>query len=541
MVAWRAMRRHQTLRSLCFARASLLASILLVAHLRSASAETRPNIVLILCDDMGWSDIGCYGGEIKTPHIDSLARDGLRFTQFYNCAKCNTTRASVITGLHPRFRNLLTEKMVTIPEVLEEAGYKSALSGKWHLGHKNGRHPLDRGFDRYWGLLDGCCNFFDPAQADPPFKGNRVRTFANGREPVKEFPDDFYMTDATTDHAIECIEEFAKSKDPFFVHVCYTAPHYPLHAKPEDIAKYKGKYLDGWETLRDERYARMVKMGLIDPKWTRPEQEPRAKLWSETKHREWEDLRMAVYAAMIDSMDQNIGRLLETLDRMGVAKNTMVLFLSDNGGCGEQLRGDRPENPPGPKEYYTTCGPGWAWAQNTPFRRFKAWVHEGGITTPLIVRWPAVVKPGTRTAQVGHIIDFLPTFAETAGAKIPTKRGDEDLEPVDGLSLLPIFRGETRAGHENLFWQWAGNHAVRQAQWKLVWEKPEKRWALYDLVQDRTETKDLSSDEAHTDRVKRMSEAYVAWAKKVGAPIPGAEKRGKKSKKTKPIAATEKK
>ena len=531
MLTWRVMRQNRT-------SPMLVALLLPLVHTGSSlDAAPRPNIVLILCDDMGYSDLGCYGGEVRTPNLDRLARQGLRFTQFYNCAKCNTTRASVITGLHPRFRRLLTREMVTIPEVMRTAGYRTALSGKWHLGSGPDQHPFRRGFDRYWGLLDGCCNFFDPAQRDPAFKGARIRKFGHDDKQVSEFPENFYMTDAITDHAIESIRLFANEKKPFFVHVCYTAPHYPLHAKPEDIAKYKGKYLEGWEKLRDERYRRMVEMGLVDPKWKRPGQEPRAKPWADTKHREWEDLRMAVYAAMIDSMDQNIGRLLRTLRDSGVDKNTLVLFLSDNGGCGEQLRGDRPENLPGPKEFYTTCGPGWAWAQNTPFRRFKAWVHEGGIATPLIVHWPGVVKPGTLTDQVGHIIDFLPTFAELAGATYPRKREGKSIIPVEGLSLAPVLRGERRAAHKRLFWQWSGNHAVREGDLKLVWEKPTKRWALYDIAVDRTETKDLRSE--LPERAEAMAAAYVEWAKKVGGPVPGRTSGKKKTKRARNAKKTD--
>jgi len=478
----------------------------------------RPNFVLVLCDDMGFSDVGCYGGEIETPHIDRLAREGLRFTQFYNCAKCTTTRAAVMTGLHPRFRNLLTREMVTIPETLRTAGYRTSLSGKWHLGHGEDQHPFARGFDRFWGLLDGCCNYFDPARPDPAFKGGRVRVFGRDAARVSEFPDDFYITDAITDHATESIRTFAAEKKPFFVHVCYTAPHYPLHARPEDIAKYRGKYLDGWEALRERRYRRMVEMGLVDPKWKRPEREPRAEPWEQVEHKEWQDLRMAVYAAMVDAMDRNIGRLLETLRASGVEKDTLVLFLSDNGGCGEQLGGDKPENSPGTKDTYTTCGPGWAWAQNTPFRRYKAWVHEGGIATPLVARWPGVVPAGASSAAVGHVIDFLPTFAELAGAVLPATVGDRAIIPVEGLSLAPVLRGGTRTGHERLFWQWAGNHAAREGRFKLVWERPASRWSLYDLVADRTETTDLAMTEPA--RVESMRVAYEAWAQKVGAPVP---------------------
>ena len=502
--------------------------LLLIGILAAAELPARTNIVLILCDDMGYSDIGCYGGEVRTPNIDRLAKEGLRFTQFYNCAKCNTTRASILTGLHPRFRAGLTRDMVTIGEVLGEAGYRCALSGKWHLGRGKDQHPMERGFERYWGLLDGCCNFFNPVQRDPAFKGARVRVLGDGRKPLKSFPDDFYMTDAITDHAVNSIRDFARGDAPFLVHVCYTAPHYPLHAKPEDIARYKDRYLGGWDELRDERHARMVSMGLIDPKWKRPGRESRVGPWEKEKHKEWQALRMAVYAAMIDSMDQGIGRILKALDDSGVAEETLVLFLSDNGGCSEQFSGDKPASPPGPKENYTTCGPAWAWAQNTPFRRYKAWTQEGGISTPLIARWPGKIKAGTLTAEVGHIIDFLPTFAEIAGGSYPAEYKGKSILALEGISLLPVLKGGVRKGHDVLCWYWGGSHAARQGSWKLVWEKTEKRWALYDLEKDRTETNDLSGQ--HPEKVELLKKAYQEWRRRTGAPEPKGPKKkaGKK-------------
>lgn len=482
-------------------------------------AAQPPNIVLIMADDMGFSDIAPYGGEIETPHLGRLAREGLRFTQFYNNAKCTTTRASLLTGLYPRQKGaLLKENMVTVAEVLRSAGYQTVLSGKWHLGNQAPRRPSDRGFQRYFGLLDGCCNFFDPSIPDPAFKGNRVRYVAQDDQRITEFPDDFYMTDAISEYAVDQIERMAKIDAPFFLHVCYTAPHYPLHAKPEDIAKYQGKYLAGWEQLRKQRHQRQIEMGLVDPKWqlARPNREVQA--WDQAPHHQWQDLRMSVYAAMIDSMDQGIGRILNTLDDQGLAENTVVMFLSDNGGCAEIPGGEKPERIPGPKEYYTTCGPGWAYAQNTPFRRYKSWVHEGGISTPLIVRWPQVVAPGSITRQVGHIIDLLPTCADLAGAEYPAEMDGNEILPVEGKTLASIFRGEERTPHEKLFWEWAGNRAVREGDWKLCWDKGPKAWELYNLAEDRTETHDLAKEQPQ--RVERMSADWFAWAKECGLKVP---------------------
>ncbi|MDA1054213.1 MAG: arylsulfatase [Planctomycetota bacterium] len=479
-----------------------------------ARAETPPNIVLIMADDMGFSDIGCYGGEIDTPNLNRMAKEGVRFRQFYNNAKCTTTRASLVTGLYPRPKGgLLKQDMVTIGEVLGEAGYQTSLSGKWHLGNGKTTHPFQRGFDRYYGLLDGCCNFFNPLQPDPAFKGGKVRKFGHDDRDVTEFPGDYYATDAFTDHAVESIEQFAKAEKPFFVHVCYTAPHYPLHAKPKDIAKYRGKYMIGWEELRRQRHERQLAMGLLDPRWPLSDTDSASYDW-ETSDKEWEDLRMAVYAAMIDCMDQNIGRILQALDDQGVAKNTLVMFLSDNGGCSEEPGGRNTKAIPGQREFYTAVGPAWGWAQNTPFRRYKSWVHEGGISTPFIARWPGVVKPDTMTDQVAHLVDLMATCVDVTGSEYPRNYDGRDIFPLEGSSLAPVLRGETRVGHDSLYWEWSGNRAVRQGKWKLVWDKLVKEWELYDVAADRTETNDLA--ETHPDRAKAMADDWFAWADRTG-------------------------
>ncbi len=488
----------------------------LVVFTASAPADERPNIVLIMCDDMGFSDIGCYGGEIQTPNIDRLAEEGMRFTQFYNCAKCTTTRASIVTGLHPRRGGggLLRQNMVTTGEVLRAAGYHTCLSGKWHLGRGDTTHPYKRGFDEYYGLLDGCCNFFNPVQPDPPYKGGRVRTFGHNDKYVKEFPDDYYTTDAFSDHAAKMIRQYAKGDKPFFVHVCYTAPHYPMHARPEDVAKYKGKYAAGWDKLREARHKRQIEMGLIDPKWKLPGRDGGTPAWEDEKNKEYEDLRMAVYAAMIDSMDQGIGRILKAVEESGEKENTLVMFLSDNGGCAENPGGTVTSRIPGPKEYYVAVGRPWAYAQNTPFRRYKAWVHEGGVATPLVARWPKVVKPGTITRQVGHIIDLMPTFVEMAKTEYPKEFNGREIIPCEGKSLMPVLQGRQREAHDTICWEWAGNRAVLQGKWKLVYDKELRRWELFDLEADRTETSDLAKGQP--DRVEKMIETWNNWAKRCG-------------------------
>ena len=480
-----------------------------------AKAAERPNIVLIMCDDMGWSDIGCYGGEVSTPSLDRLAAEGMRFTQFYNNAKCTTTRASILTGLYPRRGKggLLRQNMVTLGEAMKLAGYQTALRGKWHLGSGETTHPYRRGFDEYYGLLDGCCNFFDPKQRDPKYKGGRIRQFGHNDKDISEFPDDYYTTDAFTDHAIECVEKFSKKDKPFFLHVCYTAPHYPLHAKPEDIKKYTGKFRMGWDTMRRQRHERLVKMGLIDSKWKLSGRDSRAYDWASANH-DHEDLRMAVYAAMIDSMDQNIGRLMAVLRKSGEADNTLVLFLSDNGGCAEEPGGRSPKIVPGPKEFYAAVGPSWGWAQNAPFRRYKSWAHEGGIATPCIAWWPGHVPKGEITKEVGHIIDFLPTFLELAGADYPEKHNGHDILPVEGKSLAKVLRGGTRKGHDQIAWEWSGNRALREGKWKVVWDKFDKKWSLFDLDADRTETNDLAA--THASLAKRLAGDWSDWAKRTG-------------------------
>jgi arylsulfatase len=496
-----------------------------------ASGADRPNLVLILCDDMGWSDIGCYGGEVKTPNLDRLAAEGLRFTQFYNNAKCTTTRASLVTGLYPRRRGgLLTRNMVTLGEVLGQAGYQTVLSGKWHLGSGKDTHPYHRGFQETYGLLDGCCNYHDPSRPDPKYKGGRVRNFGHNDQKVTEFPEGYYTTDAFTDHAIATLRRYAKNDKPFFLHLTYTAPHYPLHAKPADIAKYRGKFKMGWEAMRKARYERQLAMGLIDAeRYALSGRDSRAYDWA-SANQEFEDLRMAVYAAMIDAMDQNIGKLLKALEELGVLDNTLIMFLSDNGGCAEEPGGRDPNvRRPGPVDDYVAVGPAWGWAQNAPFRRYKVWMHEGGINTPCIVRWPGRVKPGTITEAVGHIIDVMPTFCEIAGATYPEMVGSQTILPCEGLSLLPVLEGKSRRGHQTLYWEFSGNRAIREGSWKLVWDKLTKRWELFDMDSDRTETRDLAP--AYPGYAQGLELKWNAWAKATGLDPKPKKKKAKAANK----------
>ena len=496
-----------------------------VAKESEGNNASRPNIIVIMCDDMGWSDIGCYGGEVDTPNLNRLAREGMRFTQFYNNAKCTTTRASILTGLYPRRDKggLLRSNMVTIGEAMKLAGYQTALSGKWHLGSAKETHPFHRGFDEFFGLLDGCCNFFDPSIPDPPYKNSKIRTFGSNDKLVKSFPKDFYTTDAFTNHAISCVKKFSKSKDPFLIHLTYTAPHYPLHAKPKDISKYQGKYreLGGWLNMRKKRWQRIQELGLSIESWQLSDVDERSYDW-ETANHEHEDLRMAVYAAMIDSMDQNIGRLLESLEQEKVADNTLILFLSDNGGCAEEPGGRSPEIVPGPKEYYASVGPAWGWAQNAPFKKHKSSAYEGGILTPCVAWWPGRIQAGVITRQPAHIIDIMPTLLELAEREYPTEFNGQEILPVEGKSMSPILFGEQRASHKQLAWEWSGSRALREGDWKAVWPKKGRNWELYNLAEDRCETNDLSS--THPELTQRLSEAWFEWAERTGLKLRNNQK-----------------
>jgi arylsulfatase A-like enzyme len=498
-------------------------------------AGARPNIVLILADDLGYSDLGCYGGEIPTPNLDRLAGEGVRFTQFYNCAVCVTTRASLLTGRYPRMgpQGLLRRNMVTLAEVLRAAGYRTSLSGKWHMGSKPQSLPTAWGFDEYYGLADGACHYFDPARPEPDFFMQRkVRPFFHNTTPITKFPHGYYTTNAFADHAIDMIERFAKAESPkpFFVHLCFTAPHVPLHAPEEDIARQHGLYDEGYFRLREARFERQKRLGIVDRAWKLPPDDPKlspeAYDWGvepwETTDRRRQARRMEVYAAMVEIMDRNVGRVLRALDEAGAADNTVVLFLSDNGGCAslpvdlEDWRAYNGDRLPGANETYDFCGPGWGWAQSAPFRRYKTWLYEGGVSTPFIVRWPGVVKPNSLTREVGHVMDLMPTFVELAGTEYPSTFDGRTIEPVEGKSLGPLLRDGRRDGHEVLYWYLYGNRAVREGKWKLDWGVSRKRWELYDLEADRTETNDLAAEQP--ERVTRMAALWREWAERAEVP-----------------------
>jgi len=494
----------------------------------------RPNIILIMADDMGFSDIGCYGGEIQTPNIDRLAEGGLRFTQFYNNSICVPTRASLLTGLYSQqvgvYANSpqVMKNCVTLAEVLRQAGYRTLMTGKWHAQEI----PVERGFDHYYGLTDGCCNFFNPGPRRPgegePGRKPFPREWPHWRQwaiedqvflPYQPENPDFYTTDAFTDYAIKYLEKYEHEDKPFFLYLAYTAPHYPLHAWPEDIAKYQGKYMIGWDKLREERYQRMSNMGLIDDTWPMSPRDPNVASWDDIQNKEEWDLKMAVYAAMIDRMDQNIGRVLAKVNEMGEKENTLIIFLSDNGGCAEDAS-YTPDIPPGPVESYRSVDEPWANASNTPFRKYKARDYEGGIHTPMIAYWPRVVQEeGAITDQVGHIIDIMATFVDISGAVYPSEYDGREILPLEGKSLLPILQGKEREGHESLFWQIQNGRqrAIRNGHWKMVARSSDDPWELYDLSVDRTELTDLA--EQHPDIVRELAGKWESWANRVGIPV----------------------
>lgn len=548
---------------------SLFAIGLFAQHLQGAP----PNVILIMADDMGWSDLGCFGGEIETPNLDALAAGGLRFTQFYNDGRCCPTRASLLTGLYPHqagighmmedrgtdaYRGELSSRAVTIAESLKSVGYRNYMVGKWHVtrkvnpraGHDKSNWPLQRGFDRMYGTIHGAGSFFDPNSLVRD--NEQISPYADSQYK----PELFYYTDAINDHAVRFIRDHAEQSadKPFFMYVSHTAPHWPMHAKDADIDKYRGKFDSGYDSIRAARVERMRAMGLIDPAWQVAPQDGGS--WVNVKNREFETRCMEVYAAMIDCEDQGIGRIIDELKSTRLYENTLIMFLQDNGGCAEPMgrgvnpvasvtRGDSPTLPllandylqpdmipkqtrdgypmrqgygvlPGTADTYIGYGRAWANVSNTPFREYKHWVHEGGISTPLIAHWPAGIGEtlsGELQSQPAHLIDLMPTILDLAGAEHPQQYHGNDILSLEGISLAPMFAGLDTKRESPLFWEHEGNRAVRDGQWKLV-SKHRGKWELYDMTADRTEMLDVSDD--HPQRVSEMSKQWQVWADRVG-------------------------
>lgn len=477
-----------------------LCGVVAVSQPAIAQDPIKPNIVLIMADDLGFSDLGCYGGEINTPVLDGLAAKGLRFSRFYNTAKCHSSRVSLLTGLYcGQAGNAAMDHGVTIAEMLRGAGYFTAMSGKWHLKGE----PTDRGFDRYFGHLSGATNFF---------KGDD--TFRLNGKPWNEFGENFYTTDVKTDFALRFLDEARETEKPFFLYIAYNAPHYPLQAPAEEIKKYRGKYRPGWDVLRQQRYERQVESGLIRPEWKLSQRPDHVPAWNELDdaQQDWEDHRMATYAAMVDRLDQNIGRVVAHLKATDELENTLFMFCSDNGACPFERTQGKSKSPSSGDSYWT-YDTGWAHVGNTPFRWYKQNQHEGGISSPLIVHWPEGLKtkPGAITHQPGHLIDFMVTCMEVGvDASQMFTNVNKSQEPFQGKSLFPVFQGKQRESHPYLYFHFSNNRAIMKEQWKLVSARGGP-WELYDLHKDRTELDDLASQQP--DQVKELSQLWHKVAK----------------------------
>lgn len=519
----------------------------------------RPNIVVILADDLGYSDIGCYGGEIATPNLDNLAANGLRFRRFYNTSRCCPSRASLLTGMYnhnagigemttdrnqPGYRGFISTNTVTIAEVLKEAGYHTGMVGKWHvsntieqktpqaqlqwLNHRE-EHPLfspleqyptSRGFEKYYGNIWGVVNYFDPF------------SLVNGTTPVKNVGSNYYHTNAISDSAVSYIKEFSKDAKPFFLYVAETAPHWPLHALPEDIKKYENTYTAGWDAIREKRYKKMVSLGLIDPATTPLSPRMNANLqWKDNPDKAWDARAMSVHAAMVDRMDQGIGKILNALKETGQLENTLILFLSDNGASpeicaqfgagfdrpGETRNGEKISYPvkkdvlAGPETTFSSIGPRWANVCNTPYQFAKAESYEGGVRTPMIAYWPKGItkNKGGYSDRIGHVMDLMSTFIQLAKTKYPATYKGNVIKPQQGTSLVTAFAGNNN-GHDTIFNEHFGAKYVRIKEWKLV-ARSREAWHLYRIDKDESEINDLSKQ--YPDVVQKMDNIWQEWAK----------------------------
>ena len=480
-----------------------------------------------MVDDMGFSDVGCYGSEIDTPHIDALALKGLRFSQFYNTGRCCPTRAALLTGLYQHQAGLggmvsakgrgaylgrLNDRCVTLAEALRTAGYMTAMSGKWHVGSARKHWPDRRGFDRFYGTPEGGGHHYKM----PP-----GRTLVNDGKAI-DVPKGWYSTTAFTDYAVRYIDEAAATEKPLFLYVAYTAPHWPLQASDETIAKFRDRYRGGWRPIREARFKRQIELGLFPEGTKLSPHDAKMPKWSTVDHDEM-SLRMATHAAMVHLVDAGIGRIVERLRHHDELDNTLILFLSDNGASAESgatgftgNRGGDPKARTGTPTSYNSFRISGANTFDTPFRRYKKYAHEGGIATPLIAHWPnGIPKPqrGQWSRELGHVIDFMPTFLQIAGADYPRRRGDLDTIPLAGRSLLPALRGGVIERSEGLFFEHMGNAAIRLGQWKLVRARG-KPWSLYDMSSDRTELDDVSKE--HPTIAADLKAKWSAWAKRVG-------------------------
>ncbi len=515
-----------------------LVATFLSATLPAVADEDRPNIVLIMADDMGFSDIGCYGGEIPTPNIDALAADGVRFTQFYNTGRCCPTRASLMTGLYPHeagvghmvynnkgvgYLGYLNDQCVTIAEVLGDAGYHTMMTGKWHVGHQPGQWPTDRGYSRFYGIHIHVDSYFKVLRGCPVFHNGELVIPPTADPQNTLHPDqEWYTTDVFTDWSLKFLDEAAQLDKPFFLYTAYNSPHWPLEAPDENVANFKGKYASGWDKLREIKLSRMKELGIVSAKTQlSPNECPTWDSISAVDQRELE-FRREIYAAQIERMDQNIGRIVAKLKQLDALENTLVFFLSDNGCCAEggQFGWKWEDNKIANFQDWrnesarsSSTGQAWSNASNTPFRKHKRWVHEGGIATPLIAHWPNTIhSTGALTRQPGHVVDIMATCCEVGRASYPSSFAGRDIKPAKGLSLLPTLRQPDVTVDRTLFWEHESHAAIRDGRWKLVTlnaTKPDS-WELYDLSTVRTETNDVAS--RMPDKVAELKAKWTNWA-----------------------------
>ncbi|MBO9703155.1 MAG: arylsulfatase [Sporocytophaga sp.] len=495
-----------------------------------ARKDSRPNIIIILADDMGFSDLGCYGSEIPTPNLDKLAYEGLRLTNFYNAGRCCPSRASILTGLYPHqagigdmlqnkgsyaYQGFLSDSCVTIAQLLKQAGYHTITSGKWHVGTSPSALAPNRGFDKSFCMLNNGSSYF---KNGPLYNDGRTVTFMqNGR--VINRDTNYYLTQNITDFVLSAIEEQKNNKNPFFLYLTYTAPHWPIQALEEDIRLFRGKYLIGWDSIREHRFKKQIKEKIFDKETKLSSRYYKVPQWNNIHENDknlW-DLRMSIYAAMIYRMDKGIGEILQKLKKTGEDKNTLIIFLSDNGGSGDEVQKDnlviQRNGTPGTGDYIDSYQKNWGNASNTPFSMFKKNMHEGGISTPFIAYFPGVIKPGQINHSTGHIINILPTCLELAKAKYPQTFNGNHLKQPEGKSMINIFKG-AKSGNDTLYWEHEGNKAIRVKNWKLVYELEQNEWQLYDLQSDRSETRNLVNN--YPDKVQQLIAAHDKWCSKIG-------------------------
>ncbi len=515
---------------------SLLIWTALLSFGSLASAADKPNIVVVLVDDMGFSDIGCYGSEIPTPHLDALAGNGLKFTQFYNTGRCCPTRASLLTGLYshqtgvghmtddkglPGYHGRLNENCVTFAEVLKPAGYFTAMTGKWHVGQNFDVTPWGRGFERSLNAAAG--GFYYPGS-------DRAKLFLNGEAIENDdarLPKDWYSTDLWTTVGLNFIDEAVAVKKPFFLYLAHNAPHFPLQAPADAIDQFRGSYMTGWDALSDARHQRQLELGIIDKQWSKAPRADEIKPWtthSLAEQKQFDHL-MATYAACVHRMDRSIGDLVSGLKQRGVFDNTLILFMSDNGGNAEAGPSGRTNGDPTQADSNWFCGESWAFMQNTPFRRYKHYNHEGGIASPLIAHWPnGIAAQGEVRSDPAHLIDIMATCADVASADYPNAYQNHEIAPLEGVSLKPLFAsgaGHALAGRV-LYWEHEGNAAARQGDWKLVRLGQKGSWELYDLKSDRTEQHDLAATRA--GKASELAALWETWAKRANVkPYPAAK------------------